>query len=136
MIGESEEAAVHVGVNASMHKTLGFAVSAMLMGLMGACFTTRYGYLNTDIAFDTMWTFMPAVMVLLGGIGTVYGPIIGAVTLSLLRTWLSSAYPHYFLIILGIILVAVVILMPNGIMGLVEKMRTRKPSGSKKKKAS
>jgi branched-chain amino acid transport system permease protein len=143
MIGESEEAAVHVGVNASMHKTLGFAVSAMLMGLMGSLFTIRYSYLNTDVAFDSMWSFMPAVMVLFGGIGTVYGPIIGAIILSLLRSFLGAAFAHYFLIILGIILVAVVILMPNGIMGLPEQIRARsrrrsreKLPGTKKKKAS
>ena len=52
MIGESEEAAVHVGVNASLYKTLGFAVSAMLIGFMGACFTTR---LNGYVCIDATW---------------------------------------------------------------------------------
>jgi branched-chain amino acid transport system permease protein len=136
MIGESEEAAAHVGVNASIYKTLGFAISAMLIGFMGASFTTRLnGYVNTDIAFDPLYSFMPAVMTLLGGIGTVYGPIIGSTTMSLLSEYLRVTLAHYFLIILGVILIAIVIFMPNGIMGMVEKIKTTKLFGSKRAKA-
>jgi len=133
MIGESEEAAVHVGVNASLYKTLGFAISAMLMGFMGGCFATRVnGYVNTDIAFNSLYSFMPAVMTLLGGAGTVYGPVIGSITMSLLSAYLSVTLTHYFLIILGLILVVIVMLMPDGIMGMVEKIKTTKLFGSKK----
>jgi branched-chain amino acid transport system permease protein len=126
MIGESEEAAVHVGVNASLVKTLGFAISAMLIGFMGGCFTTRLTYVNTDIAFEPLYSFMPAVMTLLGGAGTVYGPIIGSATMSLLSEYLRVTLTHYFLIILGVVLIAIVILMPDGIMGIVEKIKTTK----------
>jgi branched-chain amino acid transport system permease protein len=131
MIGESEEAAVHVGVNTSMYKTLGFAISAMLMGFMGASFATRLPYVNTDTAFNPNYSFFPPVMTLLGGIGAVYGPIIGSVALTLLWDYLSVTFTHYFLIILGLILIAVVILMPNGIMGMVKKIRAGKLFGSK-----
>ena len=136
MIGECEEAAVHVGVNASLYKTLGFAISAMLMGLMGGCFATRLsGYVNTDMAFESLYSFMPAVMTLLGGMGTVYGPIIGSITVSLLSEYLRVTLTHYFLIILGLILIAIVIFMPDGIMGIVEKIKTTKLLGSEKAKA-
>lgn len=136
MIGECEEAAAHVGVNTSIIKTLGFAISAMLIGFMGGSFTTRLnGYVNTDIAFEPLYSFLPAVMTLLGGAGTVYGPIIGSITTSLLSERLR-VLSHYFLIILGLILIAIVLLMPNGIMGtverMVEKMKTTKLFESKK----
>ena len=127
MIGECEEAAAHVGVNASLYKTLGFAISAMLMGLMGGCFATRLsGYVNTDMAFESLYSFLPAVNTLLGGMGTVYGPIIGSITVSLLSEYLRVTLPHYFLITLGLILIAIVMFMPNGIMGIVEKIKTTK----------
>jgi branched-chain amino acid transport system permease protein len=136
MIGECEEAASHVGVNASIYKTLGFAISAMLMGLMGGCFATRLnGYVNTDMAFESLYSFLPAVNTLLGGIGTVFGPIIGSITVSLLSEYLRVILPHYFLIILGLILIAIVMFMPDGIMGIVEKMKTTKLFGSKRAKA-
>lgn len=136
MIGECEEAAVHVGVNASLYKTLGFAISAMLMGLMGGCFATRLsGYVNTDMAFEPLYNFMPAVNTLLGGMGTVYGPIIGSITMALLSEYLRVTLTHYFLIILGLILIAIVIFMPDGIMGIVEKIKTTKLFRSEKAKA-
>ena len=131
MVGECEEAAVHVGVNTSLFKTLGFAVSAMCMGFMGGCFTTRFTYINTDMAFDSKYSFEPAIMTLLGGAGTVYGPVIGTVTISLLSEYLRVTYSEYFLIILGLILVAIVMFMPNGIMGVVEKLKATKLMGRK-----
>lgn len=126
MVGECEEAAVHVGVNTSLFKTLGFAVSAMCIGLMGGAFTTRFTYINTDIAFDADYSFLPAIMTLLGGAGTVYGPLTGSITLSLLSHYLGVTYAQYFKIILGVILLAIVIFMPDGIMGMVEKLKAEK----------
>ncbi|MEM2816447.1 MAG: branched-chain amino acid ABC transporter permease [Candidatus Bathyarchaeia archaeon] len=126
MVGECEEAAVHVGVNTSLFKTLGFAISATCIGLMGGAFTTRFTYINTDIAFDADYSFLPAIMTLLGGAGTVYGPLTGSITLSLLSHYLGVAYAQYFKIILGIILLAIVIFMPNGIMGMFERLKTTK----------
>jgi branched-chain amino acid transport system permease protein len=126
MIGESEEAAAHVGVNTGLYKILGFAISAMLMGFVGGCFATRLTYVNTDIAYDFSYSLYPAVMTMLGGVGTILGPIIGSVTIASLSDYLSvtlSAY--YFLIILGLILIVIVVLMPDGIMGMVEKARTK-----------
>jgi branched-chain amino acid transport system permease protein len=131
MIGENEEAAVHVGVNASMYKTLGFAISAMLISFMGACFmTAEFGYVNTDIAFDASYSFYPAVMALLGGMGTVYGPMIGATFLALLSDYLTVTLTTYFMIVLGLILIVVVMFMPNGILGVIEKIRTKGLRGS------
>jgi branched-chain amino acid transport system permease protein len=131
MVGECEEAAVHVGVNTSLFKTLGFAVSAMCIGLMGSAFITRFTYINTDIAFDAEYSFLPAIMTLLGGAGTVYGPLTGSITLSLLSHYLGVAYAQYFKIILGVILLAIVVFMPNGIIGVVERLKATKLLGKK-----
>jgi branched-chain amino acid transport system permease protein len=125
MIGESEEAAAHVGVNTGLYKTLGFAISAMLMGFVGGCFAIRLPYVNADIAFDFSYSLYPAVMTLLGGVGTVLGPIIGSITITSLSDYLSVTLGSYFLIILGLILIIIVVLMPNGIMGMVEKAKTK-----------
>jgi len=132
MVGECEEAAVHVGVNTSLFKTLGFAVSAMCMGFMGSSFVTRLPYTNPDIAFDPLYSFLPAIMTLLGGPGTVYGPVIGSITVSLLNEYLGVTFTEYFLIILGLILIAIVIFMPNGIIGVIEKSRGMIKLGGKK----
>ncbi|MEM4576219.1 MAG: branched-chain amino acid ABC transporter permease [Candidatus Nezhaarchaeales archaeon] len=125
MIGENEDTAVHVGVNTTILKTLGFAVSSMLIGLMGGCFAMRFAYVNVDIAFDPLYTFMPAAMTLLGGAINMYGPIIGAVILSLISEYLRVSYPHYFLIILGLVFIAIILFMPNGIMGRLREFKVR-----------
>jgi branched-chain amino acid transport system permease protein len=125
MIGENEEAAVHVGVNTSLFKILGFAISAMCMGFVGGSFAIRLTYTNPTIAFDTQYSFMPAVMTMLGGGVTVFGPIIGSIFLSLIWEYLQVAFPYYFLIILGSVLILIVMFMPNGIMGIAQKLKLR-----------
>jgi len=123
MIGGCEETALHVGVNATLFKTMSFGASAMCIGFMGGCFTTRFAYINTDIAFDPLFSFLPAVMTLLGGAWTIYGPIAGAVLLSLLEEYLRVAYPYHFLAIIGFLLILIIMFMPNGLMGIVEKFK-------------
>jgi branched-chain amino acid transport system permease protein len=125
MIGENEEAAVHVGVNTSLFKVLGFAISAMCMGFVGGSFAMRLQYTNPTIAFDPNYSFMPAVMTMLGGGVTIFGPIIGSIFLSLVSEYLQVAFPYYFLIILGAVLIVIVLFMPNGIMGVVQNLKAR-----------
>ena len=130
MIGENEEAAVHLGVNANLVKTVGFAVSAMCMGFMGSCYTTVFTVTGPRIAFDPEYSLLPPMMAMLGGVGAIYGPIIGAVTMSLLREYLGVTLVHYFLIILGVMVVVIAEFMPDGIVGFVKKLRA-KPVGGK-----
>jgi branched-chain amino acid transport system permease protein len=125
MIGENEEAAVHVGVNTNLYKILGFAISAMCMAFMGGSYAIALPYTNAVVAFNVYYSFFPAIMVLLGGAGTALGPIIGSITISLLWKFLSTAFAYYFLIVLGLILITIVLFMPNGIMGMVEKLKAR-----------
>ncbi|MEM0057912.1 MAG: branched-chain amino acid ABC transporter permease [Candidatus Bathyarchaeia archaeon] len=134
MIGESEETAAHTGVNTSLYKTIGFAISAACIGLVGASCITISPYTNTRIAFGSRYSFYPAVMTLLGGAGTPYGPVIGASALSLINEYLSVAFPQVFQIILGALLIIIVLVMPNGIMGIVEKFKTLGSREGEKKK--
>lgn len=127
MIGECEDAAAHVGVNTSLYKVLGFTVSAACMGLIGAGSAIRFPTMNVDLAFDVIqYSFMPAVMVLLGGIGSIYGPIIGAVTLSLLNEYLRTNFSLYYLIIYGSLIIIIILFMPRGILGVIEKLKTQR----------
>jgi len=119
MMGECEDAAAHFGVNTTLFKVLGFAISAMCMGLMGGSYAIRFPSINIRDAFSVEYSFVPVVMVLLGGVGTAYGPIIGAVTLSLLNQYLLVTFTGYFQLIYGAILILIVLFMPNGIMGII-----------------
>ena len=126
MIGQSEEAAVHFGVNTTLYKVLGFAVSSMFMGLLGVAFAPRWGYIDSGIAFNTLYSFMPAIMTLFGGALTIYGPILGAVALSLMQEYLLTTLKDYFMIILGAIMILVILALPGGLTGWLVRRRAVK----------
>lgn len=117
MIGECEEAANHSGVNTTFYKIIGFAISGMFIGLLGAAFASKWGYIDSGMAFNSLYSFMPAIMTLFGGIETFLGPVVGAVALSLLEEYLLTSFKDYFMIILGSIMIIVIIILPEGITG-------------------
>jgi branched-chain amino acid transport system permease protein len=124
MIGQSEDAAIHFGVNTTQYKVLGFAVSSMFMGLLGAAFAPRWGYIDSGIAFNPLYSFMPAIMTLFGGAGRVIGPIVGAVVISLLEEYLLTTFKDYFLIILGAIMIIIILALPEGMTGKLFRRKT------------
>jgi len=124
MIGENEEAAVHFGVNTTLYKVLGFAVSSMFMGLLGAAFAPRWGYVDSGIAFNSLYSFMPAIMTLFGGAGRIIGPVVGAIVISLLEEYLLTTFKDYFMIILGGIMIIIILTLPEGMTGKLLKKKT------------
>lgn len=124
MIGEREDAAIHFGVNTTLYKILGFAVSSTFMGLLGAAFAPRWGYIDSGIAFNSLYSFMPAIMTLFGGVGAVFGPVVGAVFISLLEEYLLTTFKDYFMIILGAIMIIVILSLPEGMTGKLLKKTT------------
>ncbi len=125
MIGECEDAAIHCGVNTTFYKILGFAVSSMFIGLLGATFAPRWGYIDSGIAFNPLYSFMPAIMTLFGGAATFLGPIVGAIVISLLEEYLLTTFKDYFMIILGIIMITVILSLPDGMTGKFLKKAVR-----------
>jgi branched-chain amino acid transport system permease protein len=121
MIGECEEASIHFGVNTTLYKVLGFAVSSMFIGLLGAAFAPRWGYVDSGIAFNSLYSFMPAIMSLFGGAELYVGPIVGALILSFLEEYLLTTFKDYFMIILGSIMILVILTLPEGITGKLLK---------------
>lgn len=122
-IGGNEEAAEHMGVNTTMVKVLTFAISAAFMGAAGVIAAPTLLYVNSNIAFSVFYSFMPIFMAILGGMGTAYGPVIGAVILGYLETTLRSQLFTYFMLGFGIIMVVVILFLPNGIVGLVPMLQ-------------
>lgn len=115
MIGENEDAAGHFGVNTTLYKILGFAISSAFMGTLGAAFAPRWGYIDSGIAFNALYSFMPAIMTLFGGIEASLGPIVGAIIISLLEEYLLTNFKDYFMLILGSIMIIIILVLPEGI---------------------
>lgn len=122
-IGQSEEAADHMGVNVTSVKIGVFALSAFFAGATGATMATRWTYIDPSIAFNPLFSFMPILMATFGGMGSITGQIIGAVALTLLADILLTEFPYYYMLIYGVILVAVILFLPGGIVGLGKSIK-------------
>lgn len=128
-IGECEEAAAHTGVNVNALKTVTFAVSAVFMGSAGSIIATRWTCVDPYIAFNPLYSFMAVLMALFGGIGHSYGPILGAVIFAYLEELLITRFPYYYMLIFGIVLILTVLYLPEGLIGLIERIRRREAGG-------
>ena len=125
-IGESEDAAAHVGVNTTVVKVLAFAITSFAMGAVGAAKATTMIYVDPPIAFNVLMSFMPVLMVIFGGINTFIGPVIGAVIFTVLQEKLITVYPQWYMIIFGTIMVLAILFLPDGLVGLTKKFRFHK----------
>jgi branched-chain amino acid transport system permease protein len=129
-IGEHEEAAVHTGINVTGLKVVTFAVSALFMGVAGAIMATRWTYIDPRIAFNPLISFMPVLMAIIGGMGQLYGPIIGASIFTYLEEFLITRFPYHYMLIFGIIMVVAILYLPNGLVGLLQKLWKRSFEGN------
>lgn len=129
-IGQSEEAADHMGVNITAVKIYVFAFTAFFAGATGSTMATRWTYIDPSIAFNPLFSFMPVLMAIFGGIGSITGQIIGAAVLTLLADFLLTEFPYYYMLIYGIILVVVILFLPGGIMGLWDSIKKRRQTDS------
>jgi branched-chain amino acid transport system permease protein len=120
-IGEQEEAATHIGINATVVKTITFAISAFFMGATGAIMATRWKYIDPRIAFDPLLSFMPVLMAIFGGTGQLFGPVFGAAIFAYIEEILTTKFPYYYMLLFGSILIVVILFLPHGIVGLVQK---------------
>jgi branched-chain amino acid transport system permease protein len=120
-IGENEEAAAHVGINVTLVKVSAFAISALFMGATGAIMATRWTYIDPYIAFNPLFSFTPVLMAIFGGLGQLYGPVLGAAIFTYLEEVLITRFPYYYMLIFGIILVVAILYLPYGLVGLITK---------------
>jgi branched-chain amino acid transport system permease protein len=129
-IGDNEEAAAHRGINVTALKTITFALSAFFMGAAGAIMATRWTYIDPKIAFNPLISFMPVLMAIFGGMGQLYGPVIGAAIFTYLEEFLVTRFPYHYMLIFGIIMVIAILYLPGGLVGLAQKSWKHVSGGS------
>ncbi len=126
-IGDNEEAAAHIGINVTVLKIAIFAIGALFIGAAGAAMATRWTYIDPYIAFSNLFSFMPVLMATFGGMKRFYGPIVGAVIFAYLEEVLITKFPYYYMLLFGVILVVTILYLPNGLVGLIERLFQRRP---------
>ena len=120
VIGEDETVARHSGINTTALKVLTFALTAALISVAGAMMALRFTYVDPNTAFNSFVSFQVLIMALLGGVGVLYGPVLGVVPLVLLSEYLSGSFPYHFNIVLGVCFVLIVFFLPTGVAGLLQ----------------
>jgi len=118
-IRENEPGAEMRGINTLAVKLSAFAFAAASTGLVGSMWAYQNTFIDPDIVFSDARTIEMALASVLGGLGTIAGPIVGSAILYWLRDFLWAGFLRSHLVLEGLILIAVVLAMPRGIMGLI-----------------
>src|SRR5471030_1988523 len=135
-IGEDEDAAEAIGVNAPKIKRDIYMISSFLTALAGTFYTQYIYFIDPATAFSLNISIEAALVSIVGGIGTLWGPVIGTVLLettsTLLQSWLGNSIAGVQLTVYALILMAVILWRPTGLMGMIneawQRFAARKPA--------
>jgi branched-chain amino acid transport system permease protein len=122
-IREAEKAAELSGVPTLGIKVRAYVLASSLIGCIGGVEAYWLTYIIPDDVFNVMRTIQMIIMTLLGGMGTVLGPVIGASFLTLISEYLGAEFVYDYLIFVGGVIVLVILLLPQGIMGTLLKKK-------------
>jgi branched-chain amino acid transport system permease protein len=115
-IRENEDAAAVLGVNPTFYKIVAWAISGMMAAAAGAVFAFANGFVDPPTAFSVDNNVFPIVMTILGGAGTVAGPLVGAIVLTAINETLWSRFPQIHTLFFGAVIVLVVLFLPRGLL--------------------
>jgi branched-chain amino acid transport system permease protein len=127
-IRQNESAANMAGVDVDRLKIAAFVLSATFVGSGGAIYASWVSYIDPTDIFTILLTIKVPVMVLLGGAGTLFGPIVGAVVFQLLEERIWSTFLEIHSGVLGLVIVLLIFLLPGGLLRLPSRLgRARAP---------
>lgn len=124
-VREDEEAARASGVSPLPHKLFALALSALFAGLAGGVFAYHQISFYPQAAFGLHWTFDGLLIAFVGGLGTVAGPVIGALFYVALREWLAATFASLNLMVFGVLFIVVVLVLPGGLVEVGHRIRSR-----------
>jgi branched-chain amino acid transport system permease protein len=114
-VREDEEAAQATGVHVLRHKLLALALSSFFAGLAGGVFAFQQISYYPSAPFSPIWTFDALLITFIGGLGTVAGPVIGAIFFILVRQQLATTLVEIHQVVFGILFIIIVLVFPRGL---------------------
>jgi len=127
-IREDQDAAESLGINTTLYKTVALCLSAAFTGIAGAFYMNYMGYIDPNVVFALHDISIVAIMVVMvGGVATFWGPVIGAIIMVLLAEVIRSI-PHLgaaHMTLFGVLLIVIIIFLPNGIAGGLPRIGKR-----------
>jgi len=125
-VRDDEDAAQATGVNAMLHKLLALAVSSLFAGLAGGVFAFYHVSYYPELPFSPHWTFDAVLITFVGGLGTLVGPLLGAVFYVVIREQLAVALAQVHQVIFGSLFILVVLALPGGLVDVWARLRHKK----------
>lgn len=118
---EDEDAAKVMGINVTKFKIIAFITSASLAGLLGAAaWALKTPYVFPPEVFEIHYTVEAIIIVLLGGAGTLIGPIVGGLIYGISKYYLAIILPGFQLLIFAPIIIVIIVVFPEGVVGMVK----------------
>lgn len=122
-IREDEEAAGAVGINTTISKTIAFALSGFFTGLAGSIYAFQQAFIQPGPVFSVETTVKMIVMAVFGGMGRLFGPLLGAVSIQVISETLSNYFLVAHTLFFGTVVVLAIVFTPKGLMDLIVKRR-------------
>jgi branched-chain amino acid transport system permease protein len=114
------DAAETLGVRTALFKNLAHIISAFLVGVCGGLFATYFQYLHPDTVFSFTESISLVLIALIGGLGTIWGPILGV------QDYLQTSYPTFHLLVYGVLLIVILLFEPRGLVGVASRITARR----------
>ena len=121
-IRDAETRVMFSGYSPLGYKLTIWTISAVMCGIAGALYVPQVGIINPS-EMSPANSIEMAIWAAVGGRATLIGPIVGAFIVNGAKSWLTVAYPEYWLYFLGMLFIAVTLFLPNGVVGLIKKLR-------------
>jgi len=126
-VRENPRRARFIGIDVRRHQLVAFVISGAFSGLAGGLFAFYNGSVFPDFAYFTK-SFEPLVVALLGGVQSFGGPLAGAFAFKVLEWLISRQWPVYWPLFLGAVVIAVIVLLPQGFVGLLGRRAWARPA--------
>jgi branched-chain amino acid transport system permease protein len=121
-IREDEETAESIGIDTTRYKLTALAISASITALAGAFYANYFLFVEPTVVLPLILSVEIVLMAIVGGLGTVAGPVLGAVLLKLSSEIFRNVFEQANLLIYGALLIAVILFMPDGLIGGFQKL--------------
>jgi len=128
-VRENPRRARFIGINVRRHQLVAFVISGAFSGLAGGLFAFYNGSVFPDFAYFTK-SFEPLVVALLGGVQSFGGPLAGAFAFKVLEWLISRQWPVYWPLFLGSVVIVVIVVLPQGFVGLLGRRGWARPGQS------
>jgi len=129
-IRDDEDKALAVGVPTRAYKLTAFIVSATLVGMIGGVYGYYVTYIYPQFVVDPLIGISMVLMVFLGGLGTLSGPVLGALILEPAQLYLAYSSTHLYLVLYASVFLLVILLLPRGIVPSLGELIRRRRAGS------